>query len=367
MKKLALALIALGLSAATGLNAKGYVKFKGLTPADTVMVMRTSVAAYAENGNHFNPAEYAANKTVVPKNGEVKIEFDKTVTEPQVVAFGEGRLLHTFVFTPSDKTEFTFSSTEPQTIAAKGASPLNSKIVESINIAQSIMHQYRNAATSREAQFQLIKQFQTYNDSLLEHNLDNAMGVYLLSRHTSSEDIPTIDRLSGDALTGILAPLVPVMRSRAEELAQMEAEREKNRLHEGAAAPDFTLPDANGNEVALSSLRGKWVMLDFWGTWCGWCVKGIPQMAKEYERLKDRVEFVSVDCGDARDKWLAGIEKHGMTWVNLWNDPNGAQVSSAYSVEGYPTKLIISPEGVVVNITVGEEPDFYKQFDELLK
>ena len=59
------------------------------------------------------------------------------------------------------------------------------------------------------------------------------------------------------------------------ETVAMEADAD------GIEAPDFTLNDINGNPLTLSSLRGKYVILDFWGSWCGWCIKGIPQM-KEY-------------------------------------------------------------------------------------
>ena len=53
-------------------------------------------------------------------------------------------------------------------------------------------------------------------------------------------------------------------------------------IAEGQMAPDFTLKDLQGNDLSLSSLRGKYVVLDFWGSWCGWCIKGIPDMKKYY-------------------------------------------------------------------------------------
>ena len=74
-------------------------------------------------------------------------------------------------------------------------------------------------------------------------------------------------------------------------------------IAEGQMAPDFTLKDLQGNDLALSSLRGKYVVLDFWGSWCGWCIKGIPDMKKYYDKYKDRMEILGIDCRDTEAKW----------------------------------------------------------------
>ena len=61
-------------------------------------------------------------------------------------------------------------------------------------------------------------------------------------------------------------------------------------------AKDFTLKDINGNDLSLSNLRGKYVVLDFWGSWCGWCMKGLPDMKAAYEKHKDNLEILGIDC-----------------------------------------------------------------------
>ena len=63
-------------------------------------------------------------------------------------------------------------------------------------------------------------------------------------------------------------------------------------------APDFTLPGPDGMPLTLSDLRGRYVVLDFWGTWCKWCVKGIPEMKTYYDRYRDKLEILSIDFGD---------------------------------------------------------------------
>ena len=73
-------------------------------------------------------------------------------------------------------------------------------------------------------------------------------------------------------------------------------------------APDFELPDLQGNPLKLSSLRGKYVVLDFWGAWCIWCVRGIPNMKEAYAKHKDKMEILGIDCRDAEPKWKAAVD-----------------------------------------------------------
>lgn len=135
-------------------------------------------------------------------------------------------------------------------------------------------------------------------------------------------------------------------------------------------APDFTLPDAQGTMVSLSSLRGNWVVLDFWGSWCGWCIKGIPQMKENYARLSPKVKFVGIAFHDSKETWFKALNKYQLPWINLWEDPDTDRNQSLlklYGVSGFPTKMIINPDGYIVNTTVGEDPEFYEILQTLVK
>ena len=74
-------------------------------------------------------------------------------------------------------------------------------------------------------------------------------------------------------------------------------------------APDFTLNDLSGKPLTLSSLRGKYVILDFWGSWCVWCIKGFPQMKEYYQKYAGKFEILGIDCNDPEAKWKAAVEK----------------------------------------------------------
>lgn len=137
-------------------------------------------------------------------------------------------------------------------------------------------------------------------------------------------------------------------------------------LEEKSVAPDFTLPDINDADFTLSSLRGKYVILDFWGTWCGWCVKSMPKMKEYYEKYKGKVEIVGVDCGDAPERWKAAVQVLKLPWTNVKvGRDNG--VSRLYRVKGFPTKVIIDPEGKIVKVISGEDQRFYALMDKMFK
>ena len=70
---------------------------------------------------------------------------------------------------------------------------------------------------------------------------------------------------------------------------QVSAHQASARSESSDMAPDFTLNDIDGNPLSLSSLRGKYVVLDFWGSWCVWCIKGMPEMKKYYAKYKDKL------------------------------------------------------------------------------
>ena len=192
---------------------------------------------------------------------------------------------------------------------------------------------------------------------------DEDVSVYLLGN--TGERLDEALALIGDkAKNGALSGFYEYMDTWVKEAkAREEAQA---RIKEGAEAPDFTLNDLNGQPLSLSSLRGKYVVLDFWGSWCGWCIKGIPDMKKYYEKYKGKLEILGIDCRDTEEKWKAAVEKHELPWLHVRN-AGAPDVSVLYAIQGYPTKIVIDPEGKIAKIVVGEDPAFYQYLDELFK
>ncbi len=107
-------------------------------------------------------------------------------------------------------------------------------------------------------------------------------------------------------------------------------------------------------------------MLDFWGSWCGWCIKGFPALKEAYSRYGDKIVVIGIDCNESEEDWRAGVKKHQMPWLQLYNG-HDCKLYEAYQIEGFPTKAIISPEGKLVDLTTGEDPSFYDRLASFVK
>jgi peroxiredoxin len=125
-----------------------------------------------------------------------------------------------------------------------------------------------------------------------------------------------------------------------------------NRLDVGLPAPQFSQTDTAGKMVALKDFKGKYVLLDFWASWCGPCREEHPNLVsayKEYHTKNFTILSVSIDGAKAKSAWLKAITKDGLLWTQL-SDLKGWKndVALLYGVEAVPTNFLIDPNGVIV-------------------
>jgi len=120
----------------------------------------------------------------------------------------------------------------------------------------------------------------------------------------------------------------------------------------GSIAPDFTQNDVNGKPVSLSSFKGKYVLIDFWASWCGPCRQENPNVVRAYNKYKNKkftVLGVSLDRPDARNSWLAAIKNDGLVWTQVsdlkfWNN----EVAQLYNITAIPANFLLDPEGRII-------------------
>ena len=117
----------------------------------------------------------------------------------------------------------------------------------------------------------------------------------------------------------------------------------------GNIAPDFTLNSVNGKEVTLSKVKGKYLLVDFWASWCLPCRASFPHLKKIREKyLKDGFEIVGIATGDTEDKWRKAIQKDQTPWINLFDESAKrgvlGTVAEKYGVAGLPSVFLIDSE-----------------------
>lgn len=160
--------------------------------------------------------------------------------------------------------------------------------------------------------------------------------------------------------------IYPLLRARYNTFVDIEKTKLKQlEVEQGnIMAPDFTLKDINGNNISLSDYKGKWVILDFWGSWCGWCIKGFPQLKEAYEKYGNEMVIIGIDCNDTKKDWLDALEKYRLPWINLYN-PQDSNVLKDYEIQVFPTKIIINPEGKIYRYVTGEDPNFFEELAQI--
>jgi len=139
-------------------------------------------------------------------------------------------------------------------------------------------------------------------------------------------------------------PLLDVKK----EMAEAKAARE--RMMEGKVAPDFSFPTKNGDKnYGPKDFRGKYVLIDFWASWCGPCRQEIPHLKEEYEKYHDKgLEMLSVSIDQSKNAWMKAMRKEKMPWPQVQAPKAGKDIMKEYQFSGIPFIVLLDKEGKIV-------------------
>ena len=211
----------------------------------------------------------------------------------------------------------------------------------------------------------LFEAFNSYTQTLSSVNLSKEAMDGLLKEMLSK--FPQASAAQEMAFAGILNALLERKHESYAEIAQeyIQLYATKNpeavasikssleqamRLMVGSVAPDFSQETPEGKMLKLSDLRGKYVLIDFWASWCGPCRRENPNVVRMYERYKDKgFEILGVSLDQNRDRWLDAISADGLKWPQVSDLKGWANVvAQNYEVSSIPKTILVDPKGVII-------------------
>lgn len=356
-----------GLAALGGCNSNKQIKG---TFSD---VGNDSLAVYIyQAGQSRKPA---AVDTVVAENGKFSVNFKDTALFSIYITplHHQGSLIpDPIFFLPGDRIKISGSISDPVYRGSKiyeglarftGYNTLKSEFESLYRKAETIAE---NDIVGQQALNGEYDSLTAKRDSIyaeyVKNNPDSPTSGYLTMFMNPEKGLESYNLLGSAVKESAMGEYLDNLASYFE--SAIEKERNKVNIQPGKPAPEFSLKDIDGKEHTLASFRGKYVLLDFWGKWCYWCMKGMPDMKEYYAKYSRKVEFVGINCRDSEETWKKTVEEEGLKWTNLYNG-NDDEILTRYAVEGFPTKVLIDKEGKIVEVFVGESQDLYDKLDEL--
>ena len=260
---------------------------------------------------------------------------------------------------------------EPGVIHIKGYSDSLIKSIISGSIQNDLRQQFQRFDDSLRPKYnesiRYLSQAEKNNDSLsywkglslnqewgdeLTKNVDSTVYYYPSSFAALIKLNQRIGVLSPEKGLLLLRHFTPELQKHPMAIQMKEDCEARISTGIGRVAPAFRLPDANGKNISLNQFRGKYVLIDFWASWCVPCRKENPNIVKTYQKYHDKnfdIVSISLDRPNEKDKWLKAIADDGLSWSHVselkyWQDPTAKK----YAVKSIPANFLIDPQGRII-------------------
>ena len=203
---------------------------------------------------------------------------------------------------------------------------------------------------------QISKEEKTYTQQIVQQATNSSLALFILSTYQGMARDPNF-RVNGFTDTEVVGLLSDVLNKYPDrtDIAGIRNSVESTipkSMWVGKQAPEIALPDPEGRTVKLSSFRGKYVLVDFWASWCGPCRNENPNVVQAFNQFKNKnftILGVSLDRPGQKENWLKAIKDDHLTWTHVsdlkyWQ----SDVVAIYQFGGIPFNVLVDPEGKVV-------------------
>lgn len=201
----------------------------------------------------------------------------------------------------------------------------------------------------KEAEDKWQKEYDNIDAQMKQFILDNAMtnnksvvAAYAVLRHAYYYDEKDLEPIVNNFDPSIKdSPYVKQLSDRVETL---------KRVAVGQPAVDFTMTDTAGNPVELSSLFGKYLLVDFWASWCGPCRRENPNVVATYNQYHDKgFDILGVSFDESKDKWIKAIKDDGLVWHQVSDLKGwGNEAGKLYAINSIPANVLLDPSGKII-------------------
>lgn len=326
-----------------------------LTTALAALLCSCGGANYTITGRYELPPGdsvylLASDNTVLAAgvvNADTTVSLQGTVTTPDLVFLANAKRTNHPAWFFLEPGKIRIEKYDPAFGYVVCGTPLNDRKKAFDEAMYAFGNKLRKGSPGQSLQAILAEMNALYTQTV-DANLDNVFGAWVFNSYEfqNIKDNP-------EKVKARLAQFTPGIQAHPMLKKSQDASQATARSAVGQPYTDFSCKNAAGETIALSSLTGpgRWVLLDFWATWCGPCCREIPYLKEAYAAFSGRgfsIYAVSIDHDAAR--WQRFLAENDLPWTNVLSSGCGKQSPAAamYGIRFIPSNFLISPDGVIV-------------------